>query len=118
MKIPLPPKRRQKGPQKTDKCESLLDIYHKEKICSIPVTSLKKKECKFGEYRPKPGKVLDYNISETKMKWDTGIVKVSLKQTVATYVLPKKNPDEESVQTTSSRSTVGSTNNRRKIGLK
>ncbi|CAH1119159.1 unnamed protein product [Phaedon cochleariae] len=64
----------------------LLEIYSPLKIGKILPTSNKKKENVFQNFQPKTGECLDYNISETFVKWNVGDTKINVKEVKATYV--------------------------------
>nr|XP_023028399.1 uncharacterized protein LOC111516478 isoform X1 [Leptinotarsa decemlineata]XP_023028401.1 uncharacterized protein LOC111516478 isoform X2 [Leptinotarsa decemlineata]XP_023028402.1 uncharacterized protein LOC111516478 isoform X3 [Leptinotarsa decemlineata] len=68
-------------------CEyDLLEQYSPLKIGKIIPTKTEKKSNIFNTFRPKLGECLDYNISETFVKWNVGDTKINVKQTKASYV--------------------------------
>ncbi|KAK5644991.1 hypothetical protein RI129_006291 [Pyrocoelia pectoralis] len=74
------------------KMGDLLEKYRTTKICQIPATNNQVKPNIFEEFRPKPKSVLKYNIDQTDAKLQkqlkTGMAKIHLQQTTASYVLP------------------------------
>ncbi|KAG5898297.1 hypothetical protein JTB14_008640 [Gonioctena quinquepunctata] len=80
--------------------EDLLDQFSPLKVAKVIPISTKENPIVFNTFRPQPGEMLDYNISETFVKMDVGDTKLNVRNTEAFYVpapsdmkpKPKKKP--------------------------
>nr|CAI5850204.1 unnamed protein product [Callosobruchus analis] len=80
-------KRKRKISKKTDD-GGVLDKYSPfTEVFKVPATRPTKPVNVFRRYEPKPGECLDYNISQTYVKWNVGDTNINLTETHADYVL-------------------------------